>query len=66
MTEEEVLQKMDQFKNAILRLKSENDALKEENVALRSHAQSYSDKVSDKLNEIERLLDEKESAAAEQ
>lgn len=66
MTEEEVLQKMDQFKNAILRLKSENDALKEENVALRSHAQSYSDKVSDKLNEIERLLDEKESEAAEQ
>lgn len=58
MTEEEVLQKMDQFKNAILKLKSDNENLRKENELLKGSAQSYSEKVSSKLNEIERLLDE--------
>lgn len=58
MTEEEVLQKMETFKNAIIALKDKVKKLEEENAALKNGSAEYTAKVEDKLSEIEKLLNE--------
>lgn len=59
MTEEEVLRKMDTFKDAIVHLKERVKELEADKAKLseqKSSFEDYSSKVDGKLNEIEALL----------
>lgn len=56
MTEEEVLQKLSVFKDAIVTLKTENKSLKEENEKLKEQNNTFSSNVYSKLTEIEETL----------
>lgn len=60
MTESQVLEKLDKFKNEILRLKEENKNLKDEKNNIEENLKSGNIKISDELektvNEIEELL----------
>lgn len=56
MTEEEVLQKMEFFKNAIIALKNKNKALEEENNNLKNSTNDYNTKIVEKINEIDSIL----------
>lgn len=56
MTEEEVLQKMEFFKNAIIDLKNKNKALEDENNSLKNSANTYNTRIVEKINEIDNLL----------
>lgn len=60
MTEEEVLQKMDLFKNAIAGLKEKVASLEKANAELSSSSSSYNLKIEQKISEIESLLKEEE------
>lgn len=56
MTEEEVLQKMEFFKNAIIALKNKNKALEDENNNLKNSTNDYNTKIVEKINEIDSIL----------
>lgn len=60
MTEEEVLQKMDLFKNAIVELKEKVASLEKANAELSMSSSSYNLKIEQKISEIENLLKEEE------
>lgn len=56
MTEEEVLKKMDQFKEAIISLKSQVKILTEENAKLKSGLSGYSEAINAKVSELDQIL----------
>lgn len=64
MTEEEVLQKLEIFKNAIISLKSKNSELENLNNQLKlelenkkSQSDKFNNEIIDKIKEIEKILD---------
>lgn len=58
MTEQEVLTKLDQFKNAIVSLKEKVSTLEKENTALKSESGAFNNSVEAKVQELESLLNE--------
>lgn len=58
MTEEEVLKAIENFKNAIIQLKTENKSLKEEIANLKNNTINYNTQVVEKIKEIESLIND--------
>lgn len=64
MTEEEVLQKLEIFKNAIISIKSKNSELEDSNNQLKLELENrkiqsdkFNNEIIDKIKEIEKILD---------